>query len=231
MHFAPVWHLTLRTLFVMENDISLVSLQRSYHQLIFDCDGVIVDSNAIKEANIRAAALAVCGPEEADRFVAYFVGNNGVAREPKIATFFADPATRRAVLAIYNRLNAATIPFIGPEPEAKRFLHECARAGMPLYVLSGGDEEEVRKMLGNAGIAELFREIMGGPSSKMEHLDRLGLSGPTCYFGDSQYDYEVAARFGYDFIFFSRYSQFRGWQEFFAQRPSVRVVSDFQSFV
>lgn len=216
---------------MIENQVFLAAFERSYRQLIFDCDGVIVDSNAIKEANIREAARSVCDPEEADRFVAYFVGNNGVARERKIATFFPDPAIRRAILSAYNRLNAATIPFIGPEAVTKRFLERCARAGIPLYVLSGGDEEEVRKMLHNARIAGLFREIMGGPSSKMEHLERLGLTGPTCYFGDSQYDYEVAARFGYDFVFLSRYSQFRGWREFFAQRPGVRVVADFRPFV
>jgi phosphoglycolate phosphatase-like HAD superfamily hydrolase len=215
----------------MESDVFLAEVGRSYSQLIFDCDGVIVDSNAVKEANIRAAALSVCDPAEADRFVAYFVGNNGVARERKIAAFFPDPATQRAVLARYNSLNAATIPLIEPEPATRRFLDRCARSGIPLYVLSGGDEEEVRKMLGNAGIAELFREVMGGPVSKTEHLQRLGLTGPTCYFGDSLYDYEVAAQFNYDFVFLSRRSQFTGWREFFAQRPGVRVVADFQTFV
>jgi phosphoglycolate phosphatase-like HAD superfamily hydrolase len=222
---------SFRTVGIMENHAFPAAFERSYRQLIFDCDGVIVDSNAVKEANIRAAALSACDPEEADRFVAYFVANNGVARETKIASFFTDLATRHSVLSTYNRLNAATIPFIAPEPETQRFLHRCAGAGVPLYVLSGGDEEEVRKMLDNAGIAGLFREIMGGPLSKIEHLERLGLTGPTCYFGDSQYDYEVAARFGYDFVFLSRYSQFRGWGEFFAQRPEVRVVADFQPFV
>jgi phosphoglycolate phosphatase-like HAD superfamily hydrolase len=216
---------------MMENHAFPAAFERSYRQMIFDCDGVIVDSNAVKEANIRAAALSVCDPEEADRFVAYFVANNGVARERKIASFFADPAKRHSVLSTYNRLNAATIPFIDPQPETHRFLRRCAEAGIPLYVLSGGDEEEVRKMLYNAGIAGLFRGIMGGPLSKIEHLDRLGLTGPTCYFGDSQYDYEVAARFGYDFVFLSRYSQFRGWREFFAQWPGVRVVADFKPFV
>jgi phosphoglycolate phosphatase-like HAD superfamily hydrolase len=215
---------------MMETDVALAGVE-SYRQLIFDCDGVIVDSNAVKEANIRSAALSVCDPGEADRFVAYFVGNNGVARERKIAGFFPSPATRRAILAEYNRLNATTIPLIEPEPVTRRFLDRCARAGIPLYVLSGGDEDEVRQMLDNAGIAGLFRDIMGGPLSKMEHLQRLGLTGPTCYFGDSQYDYEVASQFEYDFVFLSRHSQFTGWREFFAQRPAVRVVADFHAFV
>jgi phosphoglycolate phosphatase-like HAD superfamily hydrolase len=215
----------------MGNGIVHAAIERSYSQLIFDCDGVLVDSNGVKEANIRAAALSVCDPAEADRFVTYFVGNNGVARERKIAAFFPHVEAQRAVLAAYNSLNAATIPLIEPEPATIRFLDRCARAGVPLYVLSGGAEEEVRKMLCNAGIAGLFREVMGGPLSKTEHLQRLGLTGRTCFFGDSLYDYEVATRFDFDFVFLSRHSQFTAWREFFAQRPGVRVVADFQAFV
>jgi phosphoglycolate phosphatase-like HAD superfamily hydrolase len=201
----------------------------AYRQLVFDCDGVIVDSNGVKEANIRAAARSVCDEATAERFVAYFIGHNGLPRETKIAAFFTDPAVQRQILCEYNRLNADTVPFIEPAPETRAFLERCVRAGMPLYLLSGGDEPEVRELLENAGIAPMFRRILGGPRSKVEHLERLGLTGPTCYFGDSRYDYEVAARFGFDFVFLSRYSQFRGWAEFFSDRSEVRVAEDFRS--
>jgi phosphoglycolate phosphatase-like HAD superfamily hydrolase len=113
----------------------------------------------------------------------------------------------------------------------RRFLERCAGAGMPLYVLSGGSEQEVRKMLVASGVASMFREILGGPVSKLEHLERLGLSGPTCFFGDSRYDYEVAVRFGFDFVFLWRHSQFTEWRQFFSERPEVRVVPDFGAFV
>jgi phosphoglycolate phosphatase-like HAD superfamily hydrolase len=203
----------------------------SYRQLVFDCDGVIVDSNGVKAANIREAALTVCDPATADRFVSYFVSNNGIPREVKIEAFFEDPGARSAVLSAYNRLNQATVPYLEPEPTTRRFLAECAGAGLPLYVLSGGDEEEVREMLGNAGILGLFSAVLGGPRSKPEHLERLQLTGPTCYFGDSRYDYEVAARFGFDFVFLSRFTQFSEWRQFFADRPDVRVVPDFGSYI
>jgi phosphoglycolate phosphatase-like HAD superfamily hydrolase len=201
----------------------------SYRQLIFDCDGVIVDSNGVKEANIRAAAESVCKTAEAARFVAYFVANNGLPRDTKIARFFPDPDVRRAVLSRYNELNAASVPFVEPEPAACRFLKRCAGEGVPLYLVSGGDEPEVRELLENAGIAGFFEKILGGPSSKVEHLEHLGLAGPTCYFGDSRYDHEVASRFGFDFVFLSRYSQFSEWREYFSGRPEVRVVPDFRS--
>jgi phosphoglycolate phosphatase-like HAD superfamily hydrolase len=203
----------------------------AYDQLVFDCDGVIVDSNGVKEGNIREAARSVCDPDTTDRFVAYFTGNNGLPREPKIVAFFDDPATQQAVLSAYNRLNAATVPLLEPDPVARRFLEQCSRAGVTMYLLSGGDEREVELLLDNAGIAPLFRAILGAPLTKVEHLERLNLAGRTCYFGDSRYDYEVATRFGFDFVFLSRYTQFRDWREFFAHRPEVRVEVDFGAFV
>jgi phosphoglycolate phosphatase-like HAD superfamily hydrolase len=203
----------------------------AYDQLVFDCDGVVVDTNDVKASNIRKAALSVCDPEDADRFVAYFIENNGLPRETKIAAFFDDPEAQRTVLAAYNRLNAATVPFVEPDPVTRSFLERCNVPGVPLYLLSGGDEQEVRLLLDNAGIAPLFREILGAPSTKVEHLERLKLNGRTCYFGDSRYDYEVATRFGFDFVFLSRYTQFGEWREFFASRPEVRVVVDFRAFV
>jgi phosphoglycolate phosphatase-like HAD superfamily hydrolase len=204
---------------------------RAYRQLVFDCDGVIIDSNTVKESNIREAALSVCDPVTATRFVSYFVANNGLTRETKIAAFFEEPEARESILSAYNRLNDVTVPFLEPGPVTRRFLERCADAGVPLYVLSGGSEQEVRKMLAVSGVAGMFRAILGGPVSKLEHLERLGLSGPTCYFGDSRYDYDVATRFGFDFVFLWRHSQFTEWRQFFSERPEVRVVPDFGAFL
>jgi phosphoglycolate phosphatase-like HAD superfamily hydrolase len=200
-----------------------------YRQAIFDCDGVLVDTNGVKEANIRAAAGAWCDPETTSRFVEYFVRNNGLPREEKIAHFFADEVLQEAILARYNELNRTSVPLVAPAPATVAFVGSLVQRRLPLYVLSGGDEPEVRMLLENAGLAPLFHDIMGGPRSKMDHVGRLQLSGATCYFGDSLYDYEVASRFGLDFVFLSRYTQFPEWESFFAGKPEVTVVDDFAS--
>jgi phosphoglycolate phosphatase-like HAD superfamily hydrolase len=200
-----------------------------YRQLVFDCDGVLFDSNTLKESNIREATAGLHDTAITDRFVEYFVRNNGLPREAKIAWFFHDPADQRELLGRYNHLNTTTIPFLKPDPAARAFVEHAAAGGTPLYVLSGGDETEVRTLLANAGMAPHFREILGGPISKASHLERLALSGPTCYFGDSLHDYEVAQQFGFDFIFLSRYTQFWEWEAFFGARPEVAVAYDFRS--
>lgn len=200
-----------------------------YQHVIFDCDGVLVDTNEVKEANIRAAASSCCDPETTARFVEYFVGNNGLPREEKIAHFFPDTGLQRTILERYNDLNRTSVPLVEPAAATVAFVEGLARQGIPLYVLSGGDEGEVRALLENAGLAPLFRRIMGGPRSKVDHVERLELSGKTCYFGDSLYDYEVASRFGLDFVFLSRYTQFAEWESFFSDKPEVAVIHDFAS--
>ena len=197
--------------------------------VIFDCDGVLVDTNGLNEANIRDAALACVGPDVAARFVDYFVSHNGLPREEKIAHFFPDERLQQAVLTKYNELNRGSLLDVTPVPEAAAFVEGLARRGIPLYVLSGGDEGEVRALLENSGLAPFFQRIMGGPRSKMDHVEGLSLSGRTCYFGDSRYDYEVAERFGFDFFFLSRHTQFEDWQSFFAGRPDVVVMHGFAS--
>ena len=48
--------------------------------LIFDVDGVIFDSNTLKEKNIKEASLSFVDETIAIDFVAYFTQLNGVPR-------------------------------------------------------------------------------------------------------------------------------------------------------
>lgn len=200
-----------------------------YRQLVIDCDGVLFDSNTIKAANILEAALGVCDSATADRFVRYFVANNGVPRESKIRHFFQDEVMAGQVLDRYNRLNATTIPQLQPIPSARTFVGAAARLGIPLYLVSGGEEHEVRALLQNCGLAEAFAHIAGGPDTKEEHLRRLDLVGSTCFFGDSLHDYDVARAFGFDFVFLHMYTQFDEWEAYFSDKPDVMTIPDFSS--
>lgn len=200
-----------------------------YRQLVIDCDGVLFDSNPIKAANILEAARGVCDSATAERFVQYFVANNGVPRESKIRHFFQDEAMAGRILARYNRLNATTIPHLQPIPSARTFVGAAAGMGIPLYLVSGGEEHEVRALLQNCDLADSFAQIAGGPDTKEEHLQRLALAGSTCFFGDSLHDYDVARAFGFDFVFLHSYTQFDEWESFFSDKPDVMTIPDFSA--
>jgi phosphoglycolate phosphatase-like HAD superfamily hydrolase len=204
---------------------------RAFDQLVFDCDGVLFASNEVKAANIRAAAAQFCDDRSVDRFVEFFTANNGLPREVKIASHFDDPCKRAGILEEYSRLNAATLLRLDPEPDAVRFLDVCAALDVPSYLLSGGDTAELEALLASARLRHRFVAVMGGPVDKATHMERLGLRGRTCFFGDGRHDHEVAERFGFDFVFVSRYTQFGGWREYFAEHPEVRVISGFDEML
>jgi phosphoglycolate phosphatase-like HAD superfamily hydrolase len=208
----------------------VADLASGYDHIVFDCDGVLFDSNRIKESNIRAATRTVVDdPEEVDRFVSFFTGNNGVPREAKIRAHFPTEVIASAILNQYNALNEASVTRLQILPDAERVIRALATADVRIHVLSGGDEDEVRRLLAFNGVSDLIENICGGPETKTEHLERLGLEGRVCFFGDSALDYEVARASGFDFVFLHRYTQFVGWKEFFRD-GAVRIEADF-SFI
>ena len=57
-----------------------------YRTAVFDCDGVVLDSNKVKTAAFRSAALPY-GAAAADALVAYHTANGGVSRYAKFSHF------------------------------------------------------------------------------------------------------------------------------------------------
>ena len=56
---------------------------RSFEHYIFDFDGVIFDTNSLKEKNIFKA-VSLFEPGSAQSFTKFFTQNNGIPREEKI---------------------------------------------------------------------------------------------------------------------------------------------------
>jgi phosphoglycolate phosphatase-like HAD superfamily hydrolase len=200
-----------------------------YQQLVFDCDGVLFDSNEIKAANIKSAAADHCDSDTLTCFVEHFVANNGVPRQEKVARFFRDSSIRESILSRYAQLNATTFGSLEVLPAARAFLDRLRTHQIPLYAITGGEERETAQLLTRNQVDTYFTRILGGPTTKAEHLAALGLEGPTCFFGDSAHDYMVAESFAYDFVFLTRYTQMQDWRSFFADRPHVFIAYDFDS--
>lgn len=205
----------------------------AYATLVFDCDGVILDSNRVKTAAFRQAALPY-GEAAAEALVAYHVRHGGVSRYRKFEHFVGgilgrapDPAMLQELL---DRFAA----------EVRRGLLECdiaaglaaLRAATPAarwLVVSGGDQEELRWLFSRRGIAELFDGgIFGSPDTKSHILSREisvgNVAMPALFLGDSRLDYEAAAGAGLDFLFVSGWTEFREWK-------SLQKVKGFPSVV
>ena len=204
---------------------------------MFDCDGVVLDSNRIKTEAFRTAALPF-GPESADRLRAYHLENGGVSRYLKFRHFLESIVEGEAPAGSYERLLDRYAAEVGRglstasvAPGLQRIRDETR--SVTWILASGGDQTELRGVFEERGLSRFFDGgIYGSPTPKDEILascrDRGLLDRPALFLGDSRYDFEVASEFGLDFLFVEVWSEFQEWQDH--QRVhgyrSVRTLSD-----
>lgn len=214
-----------------------------YNTLIFDCDGVILDSNGIKTEAFYSAALP-WGADAAKIFVTYHMANGGISRQRKFAHFLENILPRLYPSAVpgvdgpgldellvrygkFVRTGLGACP-VADGLEALRSLTQNAT----WCIVSGGDQNELRDVFAARGINHFFDSgIFGSPDSKDTILARelaLGnIDKSALFFGDSRYDYEAARRAGVDFAFVSGWTDFINWQSFVstAEIPSLDSLS------
>jgi len=214
-----------------------------FKTLVFDCDGVILNSNRVKTEAFRQAALPYGAPA-AQALVDYHVARGGISRFEKFRHFLnviapeLAPATigpgNDELLATYadaveNGLMACEI---APGLAELR----AATPGIPWMIVSGGAQNELRDIFARRDIAQYFDGgIFGSPDSKDKILAREIASGhlqrPALFIGDSRYDHEAATVAGLDFLFVSRWSEFHAWQAYstehgFPAIESLHILAD-----
>jgi len=122
---------------------------------------------------------------------------------------------------------------------AKARLLECAQAPRllevseavaktgPVYVVSGGMQDELRDVFKLRGIDQHFAVIYGSPDSKAEIFTRERAAGampdPLAFVGDARCDHETAKQFGLDFIFASDWTDVVGWSDYVADQ-GIRTI-------
>jgi beta-phosphoglucomutase-like phosphatase (HAD superfamily) len=194
--------------------------------LIMDVDGVIFDSNQIKENNIREAASPYLGNDELEDFIRFFIAGNGIPREIKIAQFFGEQTIAyHEVLDAYNSLNQRTLNNAPLTKGSKEFIRKQSE-WCEIWAVSGGAEQEVKELLCRYGLLEYFKGVHGGPISKKEHLIKIKPPTPVSYIGDSKIDHESAMYIGASFIFMYAYTQVKDWLPYFQNFPEVTIIKD-----
>ncbi|MFO7567759.1 MAG: HAD hydrolase-like protein [Enhygromyxa sp.] len=207
-----------------------------YSCAIFDCDGVILDSNPVKIAAFRAA-LAGEEPERVEAFIAEHRRTGGVSRYAKLARFYrelwpvADPQAAIArALARFAEAARAGLKHCPEVPGVRELLSAFADRNVSVHVVSGGDQDEVREALAARGLAALVSGIHGSPTPKREHLERLRSEGELLpggvFFGDAELDMQLAEGFGLDFVFVAGVSD---WPQgrVVARERGHRVIENF----
>lgn len=191
-----------------------------YATLVFDCDGVVLNSNRVKTEAFYQAALPY-GKAAAQRLVDYHVQHGGISRYAKFAYFVehliepgqAGPALEELLSRYAAEVHEGLLNCeIAPGLQALR--ERTAQAQW--MIVSGGDQAELREVFTSRGIAALFKGgIFGSPDTKDEILARElatdNLQKPALFLGDSKYDYQAAMGAGLDFVFLSSWTEVADW--------------------
>ena len=208
--------------------------------IVFDCDGVVLNSNRIKTEAFYQATLSF-GESAARAMVDYHVANGGVSRYVKLAYFLEHIAPSAATDAMPKGLEQLLADY---SAAVKQGFLECEMAdglselreqtqAARWMIVSGGDQAELREVFAARGIAGLFDGgIFGSPDAKPEILAREIANGhiqhPAIFLGDSQYDYQCAKAAGLDFVFIHGWTEVADWQQFVADKAilTVKNISD-----
>ncbi len=207
-----------------------------YTTLVFDCDGVVLDSNKVKTEAFYQATLPY-GKAAARAMVDYHVANGGVSRYKKLAYFLEQIAPNNAdqqgtdlealLQAYASEVREGLLSCeIAPGLETLRQQTHNAR----WLIVSGGDQTELRDVFAQRGIADRFDGgIFGSPDTKDEILAReltsANIQHPALFLGDSKYDYQATRAAGLDFVFVSGWSELTDWEVWAAESGFSAIES------
>ena len=193
-----------------------------YKTWLFDCDGVILDSNRIKTEAFFDSAIKY-GKEYAKKLVELHISTGGVSRFEKMRQFVyeiiktCDDKEVDYLIREYGRICFEKLKNSNITPGFVNFIrqNDCKK-----FVISGGREDEVVSIFKHKKIDIYFNGIYGSPRTKENILDDISedIDFPAVYVGDSKYDFIASNYIGSDFIFMYEFSEFQGWEEYFKDR-------------
>jgi phosphoglycolate phosphatase len=181
--------------------------------VVFDFDGVLVDSNTVKRqaysdifsdfgpTGARVVEAVLQADTEDDRF--------GIIRA--ILTALPEPPRgerlERLVAELAQRYNVICEDHAATCPEVTGASAALERLGRShsLYIISATPQDPLRRIVGRRGWSAHFREVLGRPATKAENLTRImqreGLeAGSVVFVGDGRRDLEAARGAGCRFV-------------------------------
>jgi phosphoglycolate phosphatase-like HAD superfamily hydrolase len=178
--------------------------------ILWDFDGVIVDSMAVREKGF-VETLKDFPEEEVSQLINYHEKNGGLSRYVKFRYFFEEIRKEEVDQKKVKELSLAFSDIMRKSLIDKRILIgevvgfiKNHQEDFKMHVVSGSDGEELRFLCGQLGISSYFNSIEGSPTPKIELVENLLQEykyekKKTCLIGDSVNDKEAADRNGIDF--------------------------------
>ena len=190
------------------NGIQVARRAETVACIVFDFDGVLVDSNAVKRkayyealadipgsSDVIAALLGGPTVEPADRYhtmgrIVSLLRARALLPGEDSSRLIAERTDR------YTRICARDLPRCDEVPGASQVLARLSQTHH-LYVNSATPEPILRIAVGKRGWATYFREVLGSPTTKAANLQRIALAESIeprriLFVGDSEVDRRAA---------------------------------------
>lgn len=191
----------------------------SYDIYIFDCDGVILDSNQLKiDAMEKALLSMVTDIEKVSQCVNYFRNNFGKSRFHHVDVFVEDIlelegnqklSIKESILQGYSSQCKTLYLSANLTPE---FIEFISGLQGKKYIASGSEQQELRDVFKARNLASYFDDIFGSPAKKSDLVANILESNKqhnAIMFGDAISDLEAANNSKIDFIGYLPFSNVR----------------------
>ncbi len=190
-----------------------------YDIYIFDCDGVILDSNQLKiEAMKNALEVHFSQRSLIEECVEYFRLNFGKSRFHHVAHFLCEilvvapekkSELEQLILADFSKQCRELYLSADLTPGFLSFIAACEGKK---YVASGSEQGELREVFAKRDLDQHFNGVFGSPTAKSDLIKQIldvEQSTNAVMFGDAESDFLAAQQNCIDFIFYSPYSNVR----------------------
>ena len=219
----------------MEFDKTIFNYKLSLCNMLFiDFDGVIIDSNLIKE-NLISKSISLVDKNNIinNKAIEYFNKNAGIDRKVKLDKFYKKKTVEK-ILQYYSRFCNEILTKMEPNKCLIEFLDYFQNKfqNKPIYILSGGDKNEIVNFLKYNKIYIYFKDVLASEKSKFEHLRNLNANSNDIFIGDSNKDLEVANAFKLNFILMEDYKSLESFPTELSLKEGLFLrVSNFCSLI
>lgn len=196
-------------------------MKQIYSSYIFDCDGVVLNSNHIKTKAFYDVAK-VYGHKPAESLKNYHMQHGGISRYAKfeylLTKILRKPLEQVELKQLLDNFSYEVKKAL-ITCEVAKGLHEfkAKTQNADWLIVSGGDQSELREVFVKRGLDKYFNGgIYGSPDSKntilTREIEKGTITMPALFLGDSKYDYQSAQAAGLDFVFLTKWTEVKDYQ-------------------
>jgi len=203
---------------------------------IFDCDGVILNSNILKVDAMRNTLSELAfSISEVDLCVEYFSKNFGKSRFHHVEHFLEHILTikkqnkKQIQENILNSFSSQCKSLYLTAEFTPFFIEFISSLKGIKYVASGSEQNELRGVFEARELSQYFEDIYGSPTKKTELVEQILKQNPSkkaIMFGDAVSDFEASRDNNINFICYLPYSNVKEKMLELSQTNDFQVITE-----